>query len=435
MTPPDKPPGRRIPISVASAAAAPIVQPAGPAWLLVAPHRLFFFLAMTGLAVVSLWWLLQLISRSTDLVMPIAVSPSWLHGWSMLSGFLPLFIFGFLFTAGPKWLDLPTPATRLLLPGGVLAAGGIAVTLVGGHVAQGVAAAGVAVTALGWLALMGRFAQMVWRSTAADKLHARLVAVFCVAGLAGQGAWLAGFALGAWPGVVTGETLLLWGFLAPVYVTVAHRLIPFFTSTALPLFGAWRPTWLLIALLTVVLGHALLSLWELFGAPPMTPTLRALIDASGGLLVLYVGWRWGAAQSLRHRLLAMLHIGFLWLGVALLMYAAGDLENMFGTSAWSLGHAPLHALTMGFFGSVMLAMVTRVTAGHGGRKLVADDLTWALYWTLQVAVIVRVIADIAPAWRNVALLAAVVLWCAAVLPWAARSVPVYLKARADSRPG
>jgi uncharacterized protein involved in response to NO len=131
----------------------------------------------------------------------------------------------------------------------------------------------------------------------------------------------------------------------------------------------------------------------------------------------------------------MLHIGFLWLGIALLMYAASDLAIALGRTSWSLGHAPLHALTMGFFGSVMLAMVTRVTAGHGGRKLVADDLTWALYWTLQAAVIVRVIAEIAPAWRTATLLVAIALWCAAVLPWAARSVPVYLKARADGRPG
>ncbi len=432
MSTPDKP---RIPIAVARPPAAAVPARAAPAWLLAAPHRLFFCLAMVGLAAVSLWWLLQMIVRSTGIALPVAVSPSWLHGWSMLSGFLPLFIFGFLFTAGPKWLDQPTPTVRPLLPGGLLAAGGVALTLAGGHLAAGATAAGIAVTTLGWLWLMGRFVWMVSRSAAADTLHARLIAGFCGAAVAGQLAWIAGFALSAWPWVAVGETLLLWGFLAPLYVTVAHRLIPFFTSTALPFFGAWRPVWLLVALLTVVLGHALLVQAEPIGLPTLGRTLRALVDATGGLLVLYVAWRWGAVQSLRHRLLAMLHIGFLWLGIALLMYAASDLAIALGQSAWGLGHAPLHALTMGFFGSVMLAMVTRVTAGHGGRKLVADDLTWVLYWTLQAAVIVRVIAEIVPAWRSAALLAAIALWCAAVLPWAARSVPVYLKPRADGRPG
>lgn len=434
MNGPDNPPRRQIPIAVA-AAPAPAPARAAPAWLLVAPHRLFFFLAMVGLSVVSLWWLLQLGARSTAIALPAAVSPSWLHGWSMLSGFLPLFIFGFLFTAGPKWLDLPQPAARPLLASGLLASGGIALVLAGGHASQSMAAAGAAVTTFGWAWLVGRFVLLVRRSTAADKLHARLIVGFCVAALAGQLAWLIGVSQSAWHGIITGETLLLWGFLAPLYVTVAHRLIPFFTSTALPFFGAWRPVWLLVALLTVVLVHALLSLVEPFGALASGPTLRALVDGAGGLLVVYVAWRWGVVQSLRQRLLAMLHIGFLWLGIALLMYAASDLAFTFGKPAWTLGQAPMHALTMGFFGSVMLAMVTRVTAGHGGRKLVADDLTWVLYWLLQTAVVVRLIAEVVPSWRNAALLLSVGLWCAALLPWAARSMPVYLKARADGRPG
>ena len=35
-----------------------------------------------------------------------------------------------------------------------------------------------------------------------------------------------------------------------------------------------------------------------------------------------------------------------------------------------LGRAPAHALFIGFFGSLLVAMVTRVTQGHSGRPLV-----------------------------------------------------------------
>jgi uncharacterized protein involved in response to NO len=229
--------------------------------------------------------------------------------------------------------------------------------------------------------------------------------------------------------------LLLWWFIAPVYVTVAHRLIPFFTSSALPFFGAWRPSWVLTALLIVVVGHALLPLPALAWPAPLWGVLRAVLDAAGGLLVLYVAWRWGAVQSLKNRLLAMLHIGFSWLGVALLLYAAGQVALLAGRPDLALGQAPLHALTMGFFGSVMVAMVTRVTAGHSGRKLVADDLVWALYWLLQAATVLRVAADALPALRNGTLLVAIVAWCLALVPWALRSLPVYLSMRADRRPG
>ena len=44
---------------------------------------------------------------------------------------------------------------------------------------------------------------------------------------------------------------------------------------------------------------------------------------------------------------------------------------------------------MGCLGSLMLAMVTRVSCGHGGRALVADRLVWTLFWVLQLATVVR----------------------------------------------
>jgi uncharacterized protein involved in response to NO len=83
-------------------------------WLTVAPHRLFFAAGCAALIAVSLWWLAQLAARSLGLPLPAAVPPSWVHGWSMLNGFLPLFMFGFLFTAGPRWLNVPAPEARSL---------------------------------------------------------------------------------------------------------------------------------------------------------------------------------------------------------------------------------------------------------------------------------------------------------------------------------
>lgn len=423
---------RPVPISVVEQADA---RPPGLGWLMAAPHRLFFFLAMLGLVTVSLWWLAHLVARSAGVALPIAVPPSWVHGWAMASGFIPLFIFGFLFTAGPKWLNLDGPPAAPLLPGALLSSLGIVGVLVGAALDARVTAAATALVALGWLLMFGRFALPVRRSRAPDRLHATLVLVFGLFGVVGQVCYAVGFAQTELAWVHTGEMLLLWWFIAPVYVTVAHRLIPFFTSSALPFFGAWRPSWVLTALLVVVVGHALLLLPAQIWPTPSWGVLRAALDAAGGLLVLYVAWRWGAVQSLKNRLLAMLHIGFSWLGVALLLYAAGQVALLAGRPDLALGQAPLHALTMGFFGSVMVAMVTRVTAGHSGRKLVADDLVWALYWLLQAATVLRVAADALPALRNGTLLVAIVAWCLALVPWALRSLPAYLSVRADRRPG
>ena len=60
-------------------------------------------------------------------------------------------------------------------------------------------------------------------------------------------------------------------------------------------------------------------------------------------------------------LLRVLFIGFAWLPAAMLLYAGQSLTLLL-TDAAVLGRAPAHALYVGYFGSLLVAMVTRVTA-------------------------------------------------------------------------
>ena len=78
------------------------------AYLLLAPHRLGFLLAMVLLVAAGGWWaLVQFDRMSAALGLAYALSPSLVHGAVMTFGFIPLFFSGFLFTAGPKWLGVP----------------------------------------------------------------------------------------------------------------------------------------------------------------------------------------------------------------------------------------------------------------------------------------------------------------------------------------
>jgi uncharacterized protein involved in response to NO len=99
-----------------------------------------------------------------------------------------------------------------------------------------------------------------------------------------------------------------------------------------------------------------------------------------------------------------------------------------------LGLGALHALTMGCLGSLMLAMVTRVSCGHSGRPLVADNLVWTLFWLLQLAVVVRIgaAAQGAPGWL---VMAAALLWTGVMAVWGLRMLGWYGQLRADGRPG
>jgi uncharacterized protein involved in response to NO len=216
----------------------------------------------------------------------------------------------------------------------------------------------------------------------------------------------------------------LWAFLLPVFVTVCHRMIPFFTASVVPFVNAFRPSWLLVAMIGAPVAHGVLEGME-------QAAWTWIVDLPAAALLLWLTVRWGFRQSLANRLLAMLHIGFVWYGIGFLLAGAHSLRVLAGLPGLPLGS--LHALAIGFASSLLMAMVTRVTCGHSGRTLAADRLTWWLFVLLQFTAVVRTGAAIAsaPVWIAVAGL----MWIGAFVPWCAKCAPLYWRARADGRPG
>ncbi|MDL2339064.1 MAG: NnrS family protein [Pseudomonadota bacterium] len=406
-------------------------------WLLAAPHRLGFFAAAAMLATSALWWTGVLFSRAWGYSLAWAVSPPAAHALLMGWGFTPLFIAGFLFTAGPKWLGRPPVDARCLLGPVMLMLGGWCLVLPGLHLSAHLAGAGMALVAGGWSRLCWRFVAIVRASRMSDQTHPRGVAVACVVGAATM--WVAAGAL------VTGDVALLrtatqialWCFVATVFVIVSHRMIPFFSASAIPALDAWRPMWLLwvmVAALWIEASGAVAAL----GWGPLPAALRwaqAAVEFPAAALLLWLALRWGMVQSLKIRLLAMLHGGFLWLGIAFALAAVSHLLMALTDGQQSLGLAPMHALTMGYLGATLLAMATRVSSGHGGRTLAADNTAWAMYWVLQAAVLMRVVAALWPAGATSFTLLAVLAWSTATVAWALRYGSWFLRPRIDGRPG
>ncbi|NMM77769.1 NnrS family protein [Acidovorax sp. SRB_24] len=411
-----------------------------PVYLMRAPHRLGFFLAMVLLGASGVWWALVQVDRASGLLgLPYALSPSLVHAAVMVLGFIPLFFSGFLFTAGPKWLGVAPWGTRTLLPPLLLQALGWLLWLGGAHMAARWAIAGAALAALGLAWMTALFWWLVLRSRADDQVHARAIAVACAVGsLSAMGAVL-GLALDA-PAVARACVLTaLWGFVVVVYVTVAHRMIPFFTSSALPFIAVWRPFWVLWLMLAAAALEAAAVWVELDGplqgpVAPLWLLVRGVLELAVGAVLLWLAGVWGVVQSLKNRLLAMLHLGFLWLGLALVLAGVSQLLGL-AQGAPVLGLGALHALTMGCLASLMLAMVTRVSCGHSGRALVADRTVWSLFWALQAATVLRIAAALPGAASAWLLLAAALLWAAVVAVWGVRLGDWYGRLRADGRPG
>ena len=161
------------------------------------------------------------------------------------------------------------------------------------------------------------------------------------------------------------------------------------------------------------------------------------MDAPLAAVVLWAAIRWGLARCFAARLLAVLHLSLVGLAVALALYAVQS-ATLAATGAAILGTGPLHAMTIGYFSAMAVAMVSRVSLGHSGSALVADNWTWAAFWGLLLTAIVRVLAEVAravPALWPPFILASGLLFLVFFGLWAARYLPVYLRPRPDGRPG
>ncbi|HEY8048506.1 MAG TPA: NnrS family protein [Ramlibacter sp.] len=403
-------------------------------WLEAAPHRLAFFLAMVVLCGSGLWWATIQLDRVVGIGLPYDLSPSVVHSALMTFGFMPLFFSGFLFTAGPKWLGVQAPTVRRVRTPLLLMALGWLVWPVAGHFSATAAAAALLPAFAGLSLVTLRFWRLVRASAAPDRIHAKCIGVALVVGCVCIAGVAAGVLADNGDLARTFVHTALWGFVAAVYVTVAHRMIPFFTSSALPMVRAWRPFWVLYVLVGVVAFEAAAAWVELATEAPAWFALRGAVELCAGAVTLWLCVAWGLVQSLKVRLVAMLHIGFCWLGIGLALSGVSHLAQARTGAEW-LPLAGLHAFTMGCLGSLMVAMVTRVTCGHSGRALVADNFVWTLFWLLQGATLLRIAAaaplDAAPEFT----LAAAASWAGVLTAWALRYGAWYGRPRPDGRPG
>jgi uncharacterized protein involved in response to NO len=393
----------------------------------VAPHRLMFFAGVTNVMLAMIWWAAWMISSRwpTLLALPYpSVFPGWLHAFVMQYQMLPSFIFGFLLTTFPKWMKQPELAPRRFVPVGLALIGGQLTTLTGTLGSPTAIGVGVAMTLIGWSAALAALVPMLWREQGTT-WHARSCVAALVLGYVGLLAFAYHLFGGAPSWALVSIKLGTHGLLMPVYFTVAHRMFPFFAGNVVGGYTVWRPMWLLAAVWSALLVRMALDLG-------LAAAWRWLPD--GALLVLtgLAWWRWWPRGS-KPGLLTVLFVGLAWLPIAMGLYAADSLAYA-STGASVLGRAPAHALFIGFFGSVLIAMVTRVSQGHSGRPLVMPAVAWFAFVAIQVVAFARIAAELTSdpyAWFVVSSTG----WLIAFGPWVMRLGRVYLTPRVDQKPG
>ena len=393
-----------------------------------APHRLLFFCGAVQIIGTLGWWLPELAARVTgNAWLPAPVLPTvWAHAFLMIYGVFPFFIFGFLFTVYPRWMAGSAIPRRAYVPVSALLCGGLLLFYAGLYLHLLVMALALLVFAAGWAGALWSLLS-VYNNARQHGIHERLLNLALAAGLAGVGCFLVASLSGNIVFFRLARELGIWLFLLPVVFLVAHRMIPFFSQSTLMNYIMVRPAWGPPLMLLCAGGHVLL---ELTGFPAW----RFLADLPLAAAALQHSWVWQFRRSFHARLLAMLHIAFLWLGLAMSLYALQSLMLLI-TGTDFFGRAPLHALGIGFFTGMVVAMASRVTLGHSGRALSADTLTWAVLLGVNVSALLRIAGELLPATGAALNLAAGLFWLVSLGAWVARYAPMYLQPRADHQPG
>ncbi|GAA4772389.1 MAG: NnrS family protein [Sphingomonadaceae bacterium] len=396
-----------------------------PSILLAAPHRLPFLTGSLAFGGLLMWWLAQLAQLYAGLsgVPTTDLPPTLLHGPAMIYLGLAPFIFGFLLTVFPRWIGLPDLALRQFASVGVLLLIGAVLVLVAlGTGLDALFLPGFGLFALGWAIALLVLLRVLWTGSKAGKprcWHAWSALAGLTLGLAGLLSAIAFISGSSSDFLVYANRIGIGGFLLPIFLTVAHRMVPFFAGNVVEGYARWRPDWLIavlwISLLARLAGELLNIGWLAISAN------GALAALTGAML-----WKWWPRAS-APGLLIVLIWGFAWAPM-------GFTLAMLDTATLALGRGPDHALMIGFAGSLLVAMVTRVTQGHSGRPLSMTAPAWLAFCAVQLAAIARLGAALQLELAE-ALLVSVGVLCIGMLPWLLRNMGIYLSPRSDGKAG
>ena len=397
-----------------------------------APHRIMFLAGAVQLVLTLFFWSIELTGRYSELWLPLSLSidSTFAHIYLMIYSIFPFFTFGFLMTTYPKWMNGETVPKNRYLSSFLLQVAGVGLFYLGLLVSKTLILVAITIHLVGWLMAYRALLGVYIAAKGMQRQHATHLNIAIAFGIMGELLYLLF--------LTSGNDMLFqlsiragfWLYIIPLLITVTHKMLPLFSSNIIGAYRIIQPPWSLPFLWAGLIGHISL---ELAGKH----SLLFLFDIPLLLFGLYHTVVWKLIASFKERLLAVLHISFLWFSIGIALYTVQSLW-LFINDASILGKAPLHAIAIGFLTSMVIAMGTRVSLGHSGRPLRMDDFTWRCFWGIQAAAMLRILAEVdllnsmLPVHLN---LIASLVWLASLMPWAFRYGTMYLKPRIDGYPG
>lgn len=350
-----------------------------------------------------------------------AMGPADWHFHELLFGFVVAAIAGFLLTAVPNWTgERGFAGMPLIFLTGLWLAGRV-VLMPGLGLAPWLAA----VVDLAFLPALG---VLIGRAILRARNHRNLPVIAVLALLLVANSFFHCERLGLWDAGIDFAKRLGIDIVLFLVAMIGGRIVPAFTINGLRRFGLDLPLRPLPGI-EIAAPASVVALLAVDLIMPNTPLAGWLAGLAALVHALRLA-RWHGLEARRDPLIWVLHLGYAWLVLGLALKAAwlaGDL---------AIGRHWLHAVTAGCFATMILAVMTRASLGHTGRRLIAPPLAVAAYVLTSLAALARVFGphwDVLPAGAVIGVAAA--LWCAAMLAYLIAYAPILILRRADGKPG
>jgi len=153
----------------------------------------------------------------------------------------------------------------------------------------------------------------------------------------------------------------------------------------------------------------------------------ALLALFAGLLHSLRLMRWKGWMTFAEPLIWILHIAYAWLVIALVLIGLSGLSDFVPyTSA-------IHALTVGAFSTMILAVMTRASLGHTNRVLKATTGTTTVFILITFAAILRVYEPFLNESNNLVIWISGIVWTAAFALFSILYFPILTQARKQKK--
>jgi len=211
------------------------------------------------------------------------------------------------------------------------------------------------------------------------------------------------------------------GTIVSLIAVIAGRVLPFFMQRSIAVRPAVNKTVERLALPSLLLFVGTIAIGQIW----LTSIAALLAAVIHGTRLL----GWFDREIFRQPMLWVLHAGYAWLVVGLLLYGMDVFIGMPTVQA-------IHAWTVGAIGMLTLGMMTRVALGHTGRNIKALPWIPAAFILIFLATLIRVMLPlINPALFDGSIIVSASCWIIAFIIVGLRYFPILLRARVDGRPG